>query len=235
MFARVLRPELMDDPGIDRAAHIAALAGLSRVQWVSRTARVLWPYIRRACASLREPPLRVLDLATGGGDLPIALAQIARKERMPVEFTGCDISRRALALARLRGARTGVRTRFFTRDLLTQGAPDGFHVLTCSLFLHHLSQEQAIQLLASARSASADLVLIDDLRRSRMGLLAATIGTRVLSRSRVVHVDAARSVRAAFTCEELATLACAAGMRHHTIRQHWPWRQLLIWGRNERG
>ena len=50
-------------------------------------------------------------------------------------------------------------------------------------------------------------VVISDLRRSRSGFVIAWIGTRLLSRSPVVHYDGPVSVRAAWTIRELAGFA----------------------------
>jgi hypothetical protein len=81
------------------------------------------------------------------------------------------------------------------------------------------------------REAARYLVLVDDLRRCVPGYWSAVVGTRLLSRSPVVHIDGPRSVRAAFTTDELADLAQEAGMSNGTVTQHWPWRQQLLWER----
>ena len=70
--------------------------------------------------------------------------------------------------------------------------------------------------------------IVGDLERSRLGLALAWAGTRVLSRSPVVHVDALRSVRAAFTLPEARALAEAAGLPHARVTRHWPCRWRLV-------
>ena len=51
------RPELMDDPGLDPAAHRLALAGLARLNRVSRSAAAVWPAVRRLAAEVPGRPL----------------------------------------------------------------------------------------------------------------------------------------------------------------------------------
>jgi hypothetical protein len=80
-------------------------------------------------------------------------------------------------------------------------------------------------------AAAARAVGVTDLERSRAGLALAWLGSRVLSRSYVVHHDAPASVRAAFTRAEIAALAREAGLEGATVRRAWPERWTLWWRR----
>lgn len=228
--SRVRQEEWMDDPALDRRSHVAALRGLSRINWISRVTAGLWSPLRALALRLGRP-VRVLDVASGAGDVPLGLARRARREGIALEADGCDISRRAVAVARARAARAGLPVRFRVTDALNAPLPSGYDVITSTLFLHHLASHRAIDLLVRMREGATHLVLVDDLRRSAGGLWMAVIGTRLLTRSPVVHVDGPRSVRAAFTPAELAGLAGQAGMGDATITPHWPWRQQLRWER----
>ena len=102
-------------------------------------------------------------------------------------------------------------------------------MLTCSLFLHHLDEAEAVDLLRRMAAAARQLVLINDLRRSTAGLLLAYLGTRLLSTSPVVHTDGPLSVAAAFTLAEVRKLAAQAGLKGATVAGRWPFRFLLKW------
>jgi 2-polyprenyl-3-methyl-5-hydroxy-6-metoxy-1,4-benzoquinol methylase len=227
---RVCEAELMDDPQLDRSAHIGALRGMTRIHVASRTSAAVWPWIRREAGSVTGP-LRVLDIATGGGDLPLDLAHLARREGLAVEVSGCDISTRAIGWARLRARRAGIPVRFFRLNALAGPLPDAYHVMTSGLFLHHLAEPQVVTLLDAMAKAVSRGVLVDDLRRSRTGLWLARLATHALSRSPIVHLDGPRSVRAAFTSTELLRLAGQAGLAGADIVPHWPQRHLLVWRR----
>ena len=219
--------EIMDQPGLDPGEHRAALRGLSRINSISGSARILFPELRRAAAK----PLRVLDVATGGGDVPIRLWKQARLARLPLHFSGCDVSPTALELARESAARAGAEVEFFERDVLKDGLPEGFDIIVCSLFLHHLTGSEAVELLRRMGQSARHMLLVNDLSRSKTGLLLAAIGSRVLSRSHVVHVDGPRSVRAAFTPTEALNLAYKAGLDGAKVVRRWPCRYLLSWRR----
>jgi 2-polyprenyl-3-methyl-5-hydroxy-6-metoxy-1,4-benzoquinol methylase len=218
----------MDDPRLDRKSHVRALRGLSRINRISRSVPMIWPRVRWA-ARAADRPLRVLDMATGSGDLPIGLAIHARREGICMEIAGCDISPRAVAFGRLRARQRGVKARFFVWDVCDGQLPSGYDVMTCSLFLHHLAETDAVSFLRRMHATGSRLLLVDDLRRSPWGLLAAHVGTRTLTRSPIVRTDGPRSVRAAFSTTELAGLAAQAGLDTFEITRHWPWRQLLEW------
>ncbi len=231
ILARRREPERMDDPGLDGPAHAHALRGLARINWWSRSAQLLWPAIRDL--ALRNPAasLRVLDIACGGGDVPVALWRRARRQEIALEISGCDASPRAVALAADCATRQGAEISFFALDVLNDPLPAAFDVITCSLFLHHLDDVCSVALLRRMADAARRRILVNDLRRSRTGLALSHVAPRLLTRSRVVHVDAVRSAQAAYTCSEVADLAAAAGLRGARVRRRWPQRLLLDWTR----
>lgn len=218
-------PELMDDPALDPARHRAALAGLARVNRWTGAAAPFWPPVERLARSLGRP-VRVLDVATGSGDIPAALDRLARRHGVAAEFAGCDISPTAVDAGRSRGAVT-----FFQHDALRDPLPTGYDVITCSLFLHHLDEPDVGRLLAAMKAAAGRLVLVSDLVRGRLNLGLVTAACRALSRSPVVHFDGPASVRAAYTSAELRALADQAGLAGATVRPVFPCRMLLTWSR----
>jgi SAM-dependent methyltransferase len=221
-------PELMDDPGLDPVEHRLALAGLARINRISRSADILLPPIRQLARQSAGQPVRILDIATGSGDVPLKLAKWAAWAGVRIEAAGCDISPTAVRTA---ADAAGRAARFFVHDVIRDPLPAGFDVVTCSLFLHHLSEADAVTVLARMKAAAARLVLVNDLDRSTPGYLAAWVGTRLLTRSRVVHYDGPVSVRQAFTPHEALTLAREAGLTGAAVGRRFPFRFLLRWAR----
>jgi len=81
------------------------------------------------------------------------------------------------------------------------------------------------------KRATRRLVLVSDLRRCRTGFVLAVLASRALTRSHVVHVDALRSVRAAFTIPEFAEIAVTSGLDSATLIRRFPCRFLLEWSK----
>ncbi len=219
-------PEIMDQPGLDPTAHRRALDGLARVNVVSRTAMAIWRALNRALG--RPQRLRVLDVACGGGDVTIALWSLARRAGVQVQMKGIDISGPAIERAREKAECERASVCFEKGDALTGRLEGGYDVVMSSLFLHHLDETDAVRLLRTMAAASRGLVIIDELNRSPTGYLLALLGTRLLSRSRVVHVDGPRSVRSAFSTTEVAELARQAALGSVQIQRRWPSRWMLI-------
>ena len=236
--ARDRRPELMDDPALPPDRHRRALAGLARINRWTGAANLLWPPLERLAADLGRP-LRVLDVASGSGDIPLSLAGRADRAGVPMDLSGCDISTTAVAEANRKAAEflsggTGFQAgvpspNFFAHDVLRDPLPAGYDAVICSLFVHHLDEADAIRLLARMKAATDRLVLVNDLARGRFNYCAVWVASRLLSRSRVVHADGPLSVRAAFTVPEMKSLADAAGLAGAVVESKFPCRQLLTW------
>ncbi len=224
-------PEIMDDPALEPRAHDDALRGLERIHRFSRPDVAIWPRIARLYDELGNPdqPLRVLDVACGGGVLALELVGRAAREGRRIDVEGCDKSPRAVEFAARRARETGRQARFFACDALADPFPGLYDVVTCSLFLHHLDAADAEKLLGRMAAAAKRLVLVDDLIRNRAGYLLAWLGCRALSRSPVVHSDGAASVAAAYNVDEAIALARCAGLDGATVARHWPCRFLLSW------
>ena len=227
--SRSLQGELMDDPQLQREPHHQALQGLARINRVCRTTQVIWRSIEKTFQRSPSSPLTVLDIACGGGDLAINLARLAKKASYPLVLKGCDISPQAIEFARKRAVASGTNVEFFVQDVFK--FPDTMHadIVYSSLFLHHLTDDAAVQLLTKMSTVARKLVLVQDLVRSRLGYTCAWLGVRLLTRSRICHVDGPLSVRSAFRPSELQELAERSGMPTAKITRHWPQRMLLTW------
>jgi SAM-dependent methyltransferase len=217
----------MDDPRLDRRRLRVALGGLRRINRVSGSAAAMFNAL--AAHLPASSPARLLDIATGAGDVPIGLARRAASAGRRWTVEGCDVNRGALACARLAARRARVPVRFFRLDALADPIPGGYDVVMCSLFLHHLGDGDARELLGRMGRAARHLVIVSDLNRCGAGFIAAAIVPRLLTGSAIVHGDALRSVRAAFTLEQARALAGAAGMPNAVARRQWPFRWMLTW------
>ena len=148
-----------------------------------------------------------------------------------INWTLCDYSSRALEVAQQNAHAIGERVNLLRVDLLLEQLPARADVVISSLFMHHLDHDTGQTVMRTMASAADVAVGIADLDRSNAGLALAWIGSRVLTRSRVVHFDALASVRAAFTLDEARAMAHEAGLHGASISRAWPARWRLWWQR----
>jgi hypothetical protein len=78
----------MDAPDLPPARLVETLKGLSLVNLVTRSSRLMWPDLKATARRHPHRPIRLLDVACGGGDVLLTLWRAARKAGLSVEFAG---------------------------------------------------------------------------------------------------------------------------------------------------
>ncbi len=225
---RLMLPELMDDPALDGKAHAHALGALNRVNRMLRVHHRLHACIGQLS---ERGDASILDLGAGGGGFLGYLSDRMAPERGRPRLVGLDRSAPAMRCAR---GWHGGAIRWLVADARNIPLADNsIDVVTCSLFLHHFNEVDAGRILCEAARVARRGIVVDDLERSRLALGLTWLGTRVLSRSHVFHVDGPRSVHAAFRPQELADLARRAGLKGARLQKRFPFRLILIWKKPE--
>ena len=156
----------------------------------------------------------MLDVATGSGDLPRAIAAWGRRRGFDVSCVGLDLHGRTILAAKDEGGVAVVRGDA-TRLPFADASVD---YVTCSMFLHHLPESAAVEALAEmGRVARRGVVACDLLRRRR-----AYLWIKLLSAAAnpMVRHDAPASVAAAFSPGEVMELRDAAGLTFCDYREH---------------
>jgi SAM-dependent methyltransferase len=175
-----------------------------------------------------DKTIEILDLATGSGDHPVALAGSAQKLARRIRITAVDKNPDILAIAR-ENARGFANIKFVEQDILALPYPDGeFDIVLCSLALHHLSRRNAILLLQAMHRLSKVGFIVNDLNRSHLGVWTAWLYANVTTRNPMTRHDSCLSVLRGFTPHELNTMAGEAGLRNVTIKKRPFFRLILI-------
>lgn len=154
--------------------------------------------------------MRVIDLATGSGDIPRLVIDYARKIGATVRVDAIDQQLSTLEIARKLS--DGYPEIVFHRgDILLFGNEQKYDIVLCSLALHHFSDEAAVQLLSRALQLSARFVLVADLRRAWVTSIGVYLLTAFIFREPMTRNDARASAARAFSFEEFRLLAERAG------------------------
>jgi hypothetical protein len=209
------RLELLDRPGAPSAELAESLADIGRLNRMGPTRTLLAhlaPFLDRFRREGRARPFRVLDLGTGGADIPVAVIHWARARGARVSVLGMDVQPEVLACV-APSARALPELRLLAGDATRPPIrAAGVDVVLCSLTLHHLPEDGVVALLRLMAELGRLGFVVSDLRRGRLAWLAAWMTTRLISRNRFTRHDGPLSVRRAYTPEELAVLSARAGL-----------------------
>lgn len=210
--------ELLDGPLDDQGALVANLRDLRRVNrllgGVALSRRSLDVLVGRLAD--RGVAISVLDVGTGGADIPLALLASWRRRGRKLEVTAVDERPEVLAAARAGDPRLGdvPGLTLAVADGRALPYPDGaFDVAHASLLLHHLEPVDAVAALREMRRVSTRGVVINDVARGRLAWLGAWILAHVATGNRYSRHDAPLSVRRAYTAVEAEALLLASGLR----------------------
>lgn len=173
-------------------------------------------------------PLRVLDVGTGGADLPRAIVAEARRRGVPVAVVGVDRDPTTAAFAR-RAVADFPEIEIAEADVAElPWPPRSFDVVVASLFLHHFTLERGAELLRRWRALARRAVLVNDLQRHAIPWLFIRFAGWATRRQAMFRHDAPLSVLRGFTAAELRDLAARAGAPGAEVRRRWPYRLGLV-------
>jgi SAM-dependent methyltransferase len=201
--------EFLDGPLDDPAALVANLRDLERLNRWFGGVRLSRLGIRALADGRSE--LSLLDVGAGAADIPRALLRDGIGRAVAVDHRP-EVRAAALALDPGLGA-TG-RLAYEVHDGRALPYPDGaFDVGHCSLVLHHLDANDAVSLLAELGRVSRIGVIVNDLERSRLGLIGARLLTLTVARATYTRHDGPLSVRRAWRLAEVEGLLREARLR----------------------
>jgi Methyltransferase domain len=209
-----VEPEWMDAPGHDQEVIVENLGDLRRCNRLLGGVRLSLRPLARLESRLPEgETLRVLDVATGGADIPRAVARWARRAGRPLLLVASDVSEPFVRIAREQSA-SYPELHFVVADARRLPFRAGaFQVTTCSLALHHMLPLEAEEMLAELRRCAAVAVVVNDIVRGWLGYGGAFVATRLGSRNPLTWHDGPLSVLRAYTKEEMLDLTRKAGLR----------------------
>lgn len=225
--ARVEAPELLDlGEGAPQDVQ-ASLADLWRINrylgGMEAVTRYLYPRLQTISG-----PATVADIGTGSADIPRTIAFWAQQQGIQVRLVGLDLAGRHLKLAKL-------NTQHLAHISLVQA--DANHLpfragtvdyIISSLFLHHFTPDQAVNLLRQAFAQARHGIIFSDLTRGWLPLVGFKLGQPIFARSYITRYDGVVSVRRAYTPLEMLELARAAGIPQPRVYRCWAWRMTLV-------
>lgn len=170
----------------------------------------------------------ILDIGFGGGDSIKQLSLFADKLNLKLFFYGVDLKVDCVNYAK------DNLLEFQNKELIcndyrniSDELLNKIDVIHCSLFLHHLKDDEIIDLFKFSKANNC-IVLVNDLHRHCFAYYSIKFFTALFSKSYLVKNDAPLSVKRGFKKQELITLIKKAGFNEYTIKWTWAFRYRLV-------
>jgi ubiquinone/menaquinone biosynthesis C-methylase UbiE len=163
-----------------------------------------------------DQPVSLLDVGTGGADIPVDLIADWRRRGRRLTVLGVDSRPEVLAAAGRE------RPAVVATDGLTLRVADGrtlpfedgsFDFAHSSMVLHHLEPTDAATLVHEMARVARHGIVINDLARGRLRYLGAWVLLHVVTRNAFTRHDGPLSVRRAYSLAEARTVLTEAGLR----------------------
>jgi 2-polyprenyl-3-methyl-5-hydroxy-6-metoxy-1,4-benzoquinol methylase len=220
-------PEWMDAPGADPVTLSDSLRFIRRINSVLRYTRSTIAHLEQFSRAWKPgETIRMIDFATGSGDIPLAVAAWGRQRGFDLHVVGIDLHETTCHAAR-DVTRLEPRVRIVRADALTPlpFEPGSFDYALSGLFLHHLSDDDAVAALKAMDGVSRRGIVIGDLLRDRRAY--AWISLFTLFSNPMVKHDARVSVAQANSEAEARELLERSGLRYLRYARHFGHRFVL--------
>ncbi len=224
---RIDRPELMDSEvfPVDEMRSALRFLGITN-RFFDGSAVIVRHFESWSRAWNPQQPIRVLDVGTGGAEIPIAVVRWARERNLRMHVTAIDLVSEVASIAR-------ENTRDYPEITVLQKnvfdlEETTFDYVTASLLFHHVRPSESVRLLQLFDRLATRGIVISDLLRSRSSYVAVSALSYLIG-NRIVRHDGPLSVRRAFHSQELQLLAQQAGL-NYLRAQNEPWFRLSLAG-----
>lgn len=169
----------------------------------------------------------LLDVGAGSGELLRVAARWAEESRISVHLVGLEINARS-SRAILEASESFSFISAVRGDALRLPfADDAFDYVMCSLFTHHLRDEQATKALAEMARVARRRIFVIDLHRHPIAYYLYKSAGRLLLHNRLIREDGALSILRSFRPAELEHLASSAQLSDVKVKRRFPFRLVL--------
>lgn len=229
LSVRSQEKEVIDFPESMSAQEVEGMLGELRLvnRWLGGSRAGLAP-LGKWIQNLRaKRSVQILDVGSGGADIPRDLAAWGRAHGVEVCVTALDNNLQACRVAKH-------DSQGFPEIAVLQAdvhqlpfADKRFDLSVCSAFLHHFSQSEIVSILRGLARVSRSGVIINDLHRHRLAYWGIRLLTILFSRSAAVRHDGPLSVRKGFRRSDLEGILQQAGLGRCSIQWRWAFRWVV--------
>jgi ubiquinone/menaquinone biosynthesis C-methylase UbiE len=195
-------------------------------RWIG-DAHSLKATVLREVEAQRLTKFSMLDIGAGSGELLRVAATWARQTHRQFRGVGLDLNERMTESIVEESERFDEISSVRGDALKLPFADAEFDYVICSLFTHHLLDEQVVQALREMSRVAKRRIFVIDLHRHPVAYFLYTTVGKLILHSRLVRHDGALSILRGFKSDELLALAQRAGLHDVWVERHFPYRLVL--------
>ena len=222
---RSYEKELMDGTDIPFEAMAQTLKELNIVNTRLGGHKITLSGIKRLIGSATS--VSICEIGCGGGDNLYAIHRYCQENKVNASFTGIDLNPECIAFARQQYP-TLPCTWICSDYAAVEFENNKPGIIFSSLFCHHFTDEQLVQMLKWLHRNAVIGFFINDLHRHWLAFYLIKWITRFFSKSYLVKNDASLSVARSFRREDWLRLFREAGLAEPGIGWRWAFRFLVI-------
>jgi ubiquinone/menaquinone biosynthesis C-methylase UbiE len=181
----------------------------------------------REVEAQRLTSFSILDLGAGSGELLRVAASWARQTNRRLSAVGLELNERMAESILEESERFDEISSVRGDALKLPFAEAEFDYVMCSLFTHHLLDEQVVQVLREMSRVARRRIYVIDLHRHPVAYFLYTTLGKIVLHNRLLRHDGALSILRSFKSDELLDLAQRAGLQDIRVERHFPYRLVL--------
>lgn len=226
---RLDQQEIMDDLAFDGKEMDKALRELEVInKWLGGNQLTLHGLDQLTKTLSGNNPLRIVDLGCGGGDMLKLIANKARKRNRNCELIGIDANPYIIEYAKS-NTKDYPEISYQAINIFSQEfQKQQFDIILCTLFTHHFTDHQLVQLLSQMKHQMSLGLVINDLHRHRLAYYSIKLLTRLFSRSYMVKNDGPISVLRGFSRSNWQSILEQAAIKNYSLNWRWAFRWELV-------
>jgi SAM-dependent methyltransferase len=194
--------ELMDQPDVAPELLEGDLSNLRLLNRALGAKRGIFKLLAATIAQNRLKEFSLLDVGTGSADIPVAIVEWARRNRVAARIVALDRHPVTAAIARRRAGNYPEIAIVRADACAPPFRPGVFDFVLTSQVLHHFHEPELPALLRLWAGLARRALLVSDLVRHPIAYAGIKLLTSLFTRNPLTRADAPLSVRRAFTVDE---------------------------------
>jgi 2-polyprenyl-3-methyl-5-hydroxy-6-metoxy-1,4-benzoquinol methylase len=167
--------------------------------------------------------LNICEIGCGGGD---NLQAVSKLKNTDFNFTGVDLKKECIDFAKEQYP--SLQANWMASDYRKVKFDTKPDVIFSSLFCHHFTETELVDMLIWLEKNSTKGFFINDLQRNTLAYYLIKLLTKIFSKSYLVKNDAPLSVARGFHKKEWKAIFKKAGIKNYSIHWKWAFRYLIV-------